>query len=167
MGGVRARLIRATTAPWPIEDSKGRIDTLANRLPGASTRPLSFRKRRKRVHPEPLNSAAIAGACTTALKACFDETFVIPDPVVVSADGTSLVPWRGALLTVGGELNKLASNVTLGRDAAAVHSRADRVEALELGEAVATGILRELRRTTPETFAGVSFTRFDGGKTRP
>ena len=30
----------------PIEDFKGRIDTLASRLPGATTRPMSFRKRR-------------------------------------------------------------------------------------------------------------------------
>jgi len=120
----------------------------------------------KRTHPAVLSSAAMAGACTTALKACFDETFVIPDPVVASSDGTSLVPWTGALLSVGGELNKLASNVALGRDIAAVHSRSDRIQGLELGEAVATGILLELRRTSPEVFSSFSFTRFDGGTMR-
>src|SRR5262249_446464 len=32
-------------------------------------------------------------------------------------------PYTGAALTVGGELNKLASNIALGRDAAGVHYR--------------------------------------------
>jgi hypothetical protein len=110
--------------------------------------------------------AAIAGACTTVLKAFFDETFVIADPVLASADATSLVPWNGAPLTVGGELNKLASNIALGRDAACVHYRSDGIEGLKLGEAVATGILQELRRTCPEALSGFAFTRFDGDTTR-
>jgi hypothetical protein len=122
------------------------------------------------VHPthpsHPAGRAAIAGACTTVLKAFFDETFVIPDPVVASADGTSLVPWDGAPLTVGGELNKLASNIALGRDAAGVPYRSDGIESLTLGEAVATGILQELRRTCTEAFSGFAFTRFDGDTTR-
>ena len=38
----------------------------------------------------------------TVLKAFFDESFVIPNPVAASADGLSLLPYREANLTVGG-----------------------------------------------------------------
>lgn len=72
------------------------------------------------------------------------------------------VPDKGADLTVGGELNKLASNIALGRDTAGVHWRSDSIEGLKLGEAVAIGILTDLRTTCPESFDGFSFTRFDG-----
>jgi hypothetical protein len=44
--------------------------------------------------------------------------------------------WRPSS-TVGGELNKLAANVALGRDTAGVHWRSDGVEGLNLGEGVA------------------------------
>ena len=48
-------LATALPRPWvdrrskPIDVAKGRIATLASRLPGASTRPLSFRKRSCRI----------------------------------------------------------------------------------------------------------------------
>ena len=51
--------------------------------------------------------ATIAGACITILKAWFDEDTVIANPVQASADGTSLVPFVGPPLTVGGELTSL------------------------------------------------------------
>jgi hypothetical protein len=107
----------------------------------------------------------IAGACVTALKAFFDETFVIPNPMVAADDGQSLVPYTGSdaeQITVGGELNKLANNVALGRDMAGVHWRSDAKEALLLGERVTISILRDQRRTYNETFSGFTFTRFDG-----
>ncbi|MBI3303169.1 MAG: vanadium-dependent haloperoxidase, partial [Deltaproteobacteria bacterium] len=114
-------------------------------------------------HPAyPAGHAAIAGACATVLKAFFKESFVIPNPVMASPDGLSLVPYKGNDLTVGGELNKLASNIALGRNTAGVHWRSDGIEGLKLGEAVATGILTDLRTTCPEPFAGFSFTKFDG-----
>src|SRR6185437_7740944 len=50
--------------------------------------------------------ATVAGACVTALKALFDESSVIQNPAVPTADGLSLVPYDGLELTVGGELNK-------------------------------------------------------------
>ncbi len=114
-------------------------------------------------HPAyPAGHAAIAGACTTVLKAFFSESFVISNPVVASADGLSLIPYKGTELTVGGELNKLASNIALGRNTAGVHWRSDGIAGLKLGEAVAIGILADLRATCPEPFAGFSFTKFDG-----
>src|SRR6185295_13063747 len=73
-------------------------------------------------HPSyPAGHAAIAGACVTVLKAFFDERREIPNPVVADADGMRLVPWKGAPLTVGAELDKLAANIALGRGAAGVH----------------------------------------------
>jgi hypothetical protein len=107
----------------------------------------------------------IAGACVTALKAFFDDTFVLPNPIVASDDGQTLVPYTGAdagQITVGGELNKLASNVALGRDMAGVHWRSDASEALLLGEAVTISILRDQRPTYNEPFDGFTFTKFDG-----
>lgn len=74
------------------------------------------------LHPAyPTGHAAIAGACVTVLKAFFQAAFVIPNPVEESLDGLLLLPYRGPDLAVGGELNKLASNIAVGRDTAGVH----------------------------------------------
>ncbi len=102
----------------------------------------------------------------TVLKAFFDERREIPNPMVAGPDGTTLVAWKGAPLTVGGELDKLAANVALSRDTAGVHYRTDGIAGLQLGEAVATGILRDLRTTLPEQVDAFSFTRFDGEPAR-
>jgi membrane-associated phospholipid phosphatase len=106
--------------------------------------------------------ATVAGACTTILKAWFDESFVIPKPVVASPDGLSLQPYSGEPLTVGGELNKIASNVAIGRNIAGVHWRSDAAESLKLGEAIAISILRDQRLVYNEDFRGFSLTKFDG-----
>ena len=117
-------------------------------------------------HPSyPEAHGAIAGACVTALKAFFNETFVIASPVVASDDGQSLVAYAGAdagQITVGGELNKLADNVAQGRDMAGVHWRSDAEQALLLGEAVTISILRDQRSVYNEPFNGFTFTKFDG-----
>ncbi len=109
--------------------------------------------------------ATVAGACVTILKAVFDETFAIPSPVVASADGLSLQPYlssSGTPLTVGGELNKLASNVATGRNHAGVHWRSDAYWSLRLGQQLAISILRDQRGTYNERFNGYTFTGFDG-----
>jgi len=114
-------------------------------------------------HPSyPAGHATIAGACTTILKAFFNEGFVIPNPVQASRDGDALDPWTGGDLTVGGELNKLAHNIALGRDTAGVHWRADGTEGIRLGEQVALGILLDYRQSYNEPFAGFALTLFDG-----
>ncbi|WP_432667612.1 vanadium-dependent haloperoxidase [Wukongibacter baidiensis] len=116
-------------------------------------------------HPSyPAGHATSAGACATMLKAFFNESFVIPDPVVASADGLSLLPYSGPPLTVGGELNKLANNISLGRDLAGVHWRSDSSEGLKLGEAVAIQILLDYKNTYNEDFSGFTLTKFDGTK---
>jgi hypothetical protein len=106
--------------------------------------------------------ATVAGACVTVLKAFFDESFVIPNPVQASSDGLSLLPYAGPTLTVGGELNKLASNVAIGRNIAGVHWRSDATESLKLGEELVIRLLREERSCFNEKFLGFSLTKFDG-----
>jgi hypothetical protein len=108
-----------------------------------------------------------AGASITALKWLFDESFVIPNPMVPTDDGQSLIAYTGSdagQMTVGGELNKLASNIGLGRDFEAVHWRSDAVEGLRLGEAAAISVLGDQRSTYNERFGGLTFTMFDGNK---
>ena len=47
-------------------------------------------------HPAyPTGHGAVAGACITVLKFFFDGNFVIPNPVVPSSDGLSLVTLYG------------------------------------------------------------------------
>lgn len=114
-------------------------------------------------HPAyPAGHAVIVGAGVTMPKAFFEESFVLPNPVVPSADGLSLLPYSGSPLTVGGELNKLAVNICMGRDFAGIHWRSDGAEGLQLGEDAAVRILQDYRNTYNEDFVGFSFTKFDG-----
>ncbi|HEX8694040.1 MAG TPA: vanadium-dependent haloperoxidase [Longimicrobium sp.] len=110
--------------------------------------------------------ATISGACVTILKAFFDESKTIESPVQASADGTALLPYTGPTLTVGGELNKLADNVSLFRNAAGVHWRSDHQQSLLLGEAIAIRLLQELSITFNEDDAYFQLTRFDGTTVR-
>lgn len=113
----------------------------------------------------PGGASVTAGASVTILKALFDENYVIPNPVVPDPqDPTKLIPYQGAPLTVGGELNKLAANIGLGRDSAGIHWRTDAAASLALGEAIAIGILRDEKLTFRENFEGFTFTKFDGTK---
>ena len=108
--------------------------------------------------------ATVAGACVTILKAWFDESFPIENPVISNATGTALVNYTGPdkdSLTVGGELNKLAANIAIGRNMAGVHYRSDYTESIKLGEMVAIGILEEQKLTYNENYS-FRFTRFDG-----
>jgi len=109
--------------------------------------------------------ATTAGACVTILKALFDDTTPIVNPVVPSADGATLLPYKAAdagQMTVGGELNKIAANVGIGRNFAGVHWRSDYAESLNLGEEIAISVLRDQRLTYVQDFNGFTFTRFDG-----
>jgi hypothetical protein len=117
------------------------------------------------IHPSyGAGHSVIAGACCTVLKAFFDEDAVVADPVVASPDGLSLVPYVGPPLTVGGELNKLASNCSIGRNIAGVHYRTEAIESMILGEAVAIEMLKDEKFTYHEQFEGFSLTKFDGTK---
>jgi len=110
-----------------------------------------------------------SGACATLLKAFFDETAPIENPLIANADGTALQAYTGAdagQMTVGGEFNKLAGNISLFRNAAGVHWRSDHTESLLLGEAVAIQLLQEMSLTFNEDSAFFQLTRFDGTTVR-
>ncbi len=63
---------------------------------------------------------------------------------------------------MGGELNKLAANIGVGRNWAGIHYRCDYAQSLLLGEQVAISMLRDQRPTYGEDFSGFTFTRFNG-----
>jgi len=113
-------------------------------------------------HPAyPSGHAIIAGACTTVLKALFDESHTFSDPVQATADGTSLESISTSL-TVGGELNKLAENVSIGRNFAGVHYRSDGSEGMRAGEQVGKRLLEYVLRKTNEPAPSLTFEDFDG-----
>ncbi|MFC4634155.1 vanadium-dependent haloperoxidase [Dokdonia ponticola] len=58
-----------------------------------------------------------------------------------------------AKLTVEGELNKLCSNISIGRDWAGVHYFTDYYESILMGEEIALGILEEQKLTFGENFS--------------
>lgn len=112
--------------------------------------------------------ATVAGACVTILKAWFDESAPVEDAVVPTDNGQGLTAYTGPdadRLTVGGELNKLAANVAIGRNMGGVHWRSDYTESVKLGEALAIGILREQKPLTNED-ATFTLSRFDGTSIR-
>jgi hypothetical protein len=118
------------------------------------------------MHPAyPTGHGTVGGACVTLLKFIFDGEFVLPNPMVPAGDGLSLVPWTGpdaGRLTVNGELNKLAHNVTFGHGIhAGIHWRSDSGISLVLGEAFALRFLAEKAKTYNEPFT-IRLTKFDG-----
>ena len=118
-------------------------------------------------HPSyPSAHACNAGACATILKAFFDTDYVLPRPVEATTDGLTLEPWRGVDLTLGNEIDKLASNIALGRDAAGVHYRSDSIRGLFVGEQQALGLLRDYSRTYNEHFDGFIVREFNGDQVR-
>ena len=125
--------------------------------------------------------ATVAGACVTVLKALFKTDDLFPNPVEVLVDGSGnehLVPYSGPVeimgnmvslpgndLTIEGELNKLASNIALGRNIAGVHWRSDGTQSLRLGEKVAIDLLKVYAKTYAEVAPGATvfqFNKFDG-----
>jgi hypothetical protein len=89
------------------------------------------------------------------------------DIVQASSDGLSLTPYTGSdrsSLTIGGEMDKVAANIAIGRNHAGVHWRSDYADSLLLGEAVAISILRDQKSTYNESFNGYTFTKFDGSR---
>jgi hypothetical protein len=155
-------------AKYPIHSdvlNSAAIGQISAKNPGSYLLPAAFPEGNPQHPSYGEGHGVIAGACVTALKAFFDETFVIPKPMVAADDGQSLSTYNGAdagQINVGGELNKLANNVALGRDMAGVHWRSDAQQALLLGEAVTISILRDQRATYNEPFSGFTFTKFDG-----
>jgi hypothetical protein len=118
-------------------------------------------------HPAyPTGHGAVAGACITALKFFFDDTFAIGNPLVPSSDGTAIADYTAPPgeppLTVNGELHKLAHNISFGHGIhAGIHWRSDTDTSIKLGEAVALSHLRDHAHTYNERFR-ISLTKVDG-----
>lgn len=116
-------------------------------------------------HPSyPAGHATVAGACATILKAFFNEDFVIPNAIEPNVGNTALIAYTATPLTVGNELNKLASNIALGRDFAGVHYRSDGLASLMLGEQIALALLEDEAYSRNINFKGYTLTKFDGTK---
>jgi hypothetical protein len=113
--------------------------------------------------------ATVAGACVTILKAWFEESTRIEqlfDPKVADAQGDTLEDYVGADkgdMTVGGELDKVAANVAIGRNMGGVHWRSDYTESMRLGEHVAIQLLLEQTETYNEDYS-FALTKFDGSQ---
>jgi hypothetical protein len=104
-------------------------------------------------HPAyPSGHAAIAGACVTVLKALFDEKRELRFPIQPTTDGRDWEDLDRTLPrpTVGGELNKLAANVGVGRNHAGIHWRSDAWYGMLLGESVALAWLKAERMKSIE-----------------
>ncbi|MBJ3776005.1 phosphatase PAP2 family protein [Acuticoccus mangrovi] len=84
-------------------------------------------------------------------------------PDWVGSEGQSLSPTGvdPATITIQGELDKLAANISIGRDFAGVHYYTDYYESLRLGERIAVGLLQEQMLTYREPLS-MRLTGFDG-----
>ena len=121
--------------------------------------------------------ATVAGGCVTMLKAffemfedchSFEERKLCDekgDPIcyVPNADGSALIKDRKFMgkLTIQGELDKLAANISIGRNMAGVHYYSDYYDSLRMGERVAVGILMEQAPTYGD-YMETTFKSFDG-----
>ena len=93
-------------------------------------------------------------------------------PYVTGVDGsdegtrTPLPTAEAKQLTLEGELNKLASNVAMGRGMGGVHWRTDNTRSLVLGEAIAAQILADITTDVNErpSFEFRTFSRRADGK---
>ncbi len=131
--------------------------------------PMAFREGSP-THPSyGAGHATVAGACCTILKAWFDHGWELRDRGArivyeANADGSALVDVSGnypGILTVEGELNKVAANIAIGRNWAGVHYYTDYIESFRLGEQIAIGLLEEQKLTYGENFS-LTVPLFDG-----
>ena len=129
--------------------------------------------------------AVVAGACVTILKAFFDTGTVLvedengnavfkrrgneDEPVAYIPDdnGEKLESHKPEFpLTLKGELNKLAANISIGRNMAGVHFYSDYYDSIRMGEEIAIGILEEQALTYPKDEFRLSVPTFDGSVIR-
>jgi len=88
--------------------------------------------------------------------------FMSSDPITGEEHFEKPADYSGDKLTIGGELNKLASNVAMGRSMGGVHWRSDNTRSLRLGEQVAIEILLKRISEYAEPNPAFSFQAFDG-----
>ena len=129
------------------------------------------------VHPScPAGHACVAGACVTILKAMFKTHDSEGNDILwnsenrktrVAVDANTLVEYENIPdMTITGEFNKLASNVSIGRDFAGVHYRSDAVNGMYLGEQYAISFLKDKKseyyQLYSNWFTHFEFQKFNG-----
>ena len=153
-----------------------------DKLPSSILLPMAFPEGSP-MHPAyGAGHATVAGACVTILKAFFDTSAVFVNDGEVNGvfkcrgpgdksiaytpagDGKSLIlnPKAAEPLTLEGELNKLAANISIGRNMAGVHFFSDYYDSLRMGEEIAIGLLEEQALTYPKDDFVFSVPTFDG-----
>ena len=169
--------------PNSIKPTVGAVE--AANASGTALLPMAFQEGSP-MHPSyGAGHATVAGACVTILKAFFDTDAVfvrrsgrdmfalhqsgdtavqfVPDP----SDPTNLVETTGGdFLTLEGELNKLAANISIGRNMAGVHYYSDYYDSLRMGEKIALGILEEQALCYPTDPFVLTVPTFDGDVVR-
>lgn len=160
-GRVHHRLTGAASYPIHADVLNSAAVQAVHRRTGSYLLPMAFPEGSPSHPSYTAGHATVAGACVTILKAFFDERALIPEPVVPDEDGLRLLPYSGPPLTVGGELDKLANNIGIGRNMAGVHYRSDNSESLLLGERVALQMLAEQKQWHNQRYT-CSLTRFNG-----
>jgi hypothetical protein len=169
--GGRVEVKRLGLRNYPIHGDLLNVSSVLNNvlsLHGTNLLPMAFPEGSPNHTSYGSGHATVAGACVTMLKALFDDQQVIKNPVVPnpSDGGQTLIPYVAPSgeppLTVGGELNKVVSNVSQGRNIAGVHWRSDAAESNLLGELATISMLKDMRQTFSEPFTGFTFTKFDG-----
>jgi hypothetical protein len=168
--GGRVEVQQLGGATYPFHEdlfSSGVLDVIEEKFGGTHLLPQAYPEGSPVHTAYGSGHATVAGACVTALKWFFDGSAEVIDPVIPDpADPARLIPYVAppgeGPLTVEGELNKLASNISQGRNIAGVHWRTDANAANTLGEEVAIRMMKELGALASEPFGGMSLTRFDG-----
>jgi hypothetical protein len=121
--------------------------------------------------------ATVAGGCVTMLKAffeMFDDCDSFTERELCDRKGAAIcyVPNSGGSrlikdpkfkgkLTIQGELDKLAANISIGRNMAGVHYYSDYYDSLRMGERVAVSILMEQAPSYGDAMQ-CTFKSFDG-----
>ena len=183
--GVQLRDLRDRISPTVKQISQ------KNNEAGNALLPMAFQEGSP-MHPAyGAGHATVAGACVTILKAFFDTSAVLVKREQPACDKTSVMFARKTkgdkpvafvaecdaecdspsglkpvecsdFLTLEGELNKLAANISIGRNMAGVHYFSDYYDSLRLGEAVAIGMLEEQALCYPNDAFVFSIPTFDG-----
>lgn len=152
----------------------------AHNASGTKLLPMAFQEGSP-MHPSyGAGHATVAGACVTILKAYFDTSAVLVDrggdalfdhyqpgdtsiEFTPDATGSSLVATaNNDFLTLEGELNKLAANISIGRNMAGVHYFSDYYDSLRMGEEIAIGMLEEQALCYKTDPFALSVPTFDG-----
>ena len=119
--------------------------------------------------------ATVAGGCVTMLKAFFKTIEMkagAPSPikwrdiglqaVQANSEGTTLEPVSSNGMTIEGELNKLAANISIARNMAGVHYYSDYYDSVRMGERVTVGMLVEQALGYDNDAFSIEFRSFDG-----